>query len=75
MCIRDSPGTCVECGARFHAGDPIARADDDEGWVHTSCDDPTDDREPCTRCWLTICECEQCPRCWLTLCDCDKDTR
>ena len=28
----------------------------------TSCDDPTDDREPCTQCWLTIC-------------DCDKDTR
>ena len=22
------PGTCVECGARFHVGDPITSADD-----------------------------------------------
>ena len=53
------PGTCTECGARFHAGDPVDRADDDEGWVHASCAD-TDhpDHEPCTRCWLTICDCE-----------------
>ena len=56
------PGTCVECGARIHVGDPITSADDDEGWMHASCDDPTDDREPCTQCWLTIC-------------DCDKDTQ
>ena len=58
------PGTCVECGTRYHVGDPIARADDDEGWVHTSCDDrsPIHDETPCQRCWLTIC-------------DCDKDTR
>lgn len=25
------PGTCIECGARFHVDDPIDRADDDEG--------------------------------------------
>ena len=57
------PGTCVECGTRFHVGDPITNNDDDDGWVHTSCADPTDDnREPCNRCWLTIC-------------DCDKDTQ
>ena len=55
------PGTCAECGARFHAGDPIARADDDDGWVHTSCDDwpPIRDETPCQRCWLTICDCER----------------
>ena len=49
------PGTCVDCGAYYHAGDPIDRADDDEGWVHASCADP----EPCTECWLTICDCEE----------------
>ena len=53
------PGTCVECGTRYHVGDPITNADDDEGWVHESCGDPTDDREPCTQCWLTICDCER----------------
>ena len=54
------PGTCVECGVRFHVGDPIRRADDDEGWVHTSCDTRSPDRDetPCQRCWLTICDCE-----------------
>ena len=52
------PGTCVECGTRYHAGDPITN--DDEGWVHASCSDPTDDnREPCARCWLTICDCDK----------------
>ena len=52
------PGTCVECGARFHTGDPITN--NDEGWVHASCADPTDDnREPCTQCWLTICDCDK----------------
>jgi len=56
------PGTCTECGARFHAGDPITDADDDEGWVHASCAEDHPDPEPCLRCWLTIC-------------DCDKDTR
>ena len=52
------PGTCVDCGAYYHVGDPTTRADDDEGWVHASCAD-TDhpDPEPCTRCWLTICDC------------------
>ena len=24
------PGTCVECGTRYHAGDPITNADDDD---------------------------------------------
>lgn len=24
------PGTCVECGTRFHVGDPITNADDDD---------------------------------------------
>ena len=56
------PGECVECGVRFHVGDPIRRADDDEGWVHTSCTEDHPDPEPC-------------PQCWLTICDCDKDTR
>ena len=50
------PGTCVDCGARYHAGDPIDLAGDDEGWVHVSCADT--DPEPCTECWLTICDCE-----------------
>ena len=54
------PGTCVDCGGRFHVDDPITRADDDEGWVHASCAD-TDhpDPEPCTQCWLTICDCDR----------------
>ncbi len=51
--------TCPECGARIHLGDPITRADDDEGWTHDTCAD-TDhpDPEPCARCGLTICDCE-----------------
>ena len=55
------PGTCVECGVRFHVGDPIRRADDDEGWVHASCDTRSPDRDetPCQRCWLTICDCDK----------------
>ena len=53
------PGTCVECGARFHAGALIAAAPDDEGWAHASCAETMDDPEPCTRCWLTICDCER----------------
>ena len=53
------PGTCVDCGARFHVGDPITRADD-EGWVHASCADADHpDPEPCAHCWLTICDCER----------------
>ena len=56
------PGTCSECGGRFHTGDPITRAADDDGWVHDACGD-TDHPDP-----------EPCPQCWLTICDCDKDT-
>ena len=54
------PGTCVECGARFHVGDLITAAPDDDGWVHESCANPTDDnREPCAQCLLTICDCDK----------------
>lgn len=60
------PGTCTECGARFHTGDPIASAGittEDGTWCHASCDpDPDDDREPCPTCWLIgPCDCDPTP--------------
>ena len=42
------PGTCSECGGRFHTNDMIRRADDDEGWAHDTCTD-TDHTDPCAQ--------------------------
>ena len=41
--------------ARFHVGALIAYDDDDE-LRRASCGDNHHDPEPCTRCWLTICD-------------------
>ena len=53
------PGTCVECGTRFHVGDLIRHDEDHDDWVHASCSEPPHDNpEPCPTCWLTIYFCK-----------------
>lgn len=58
------PGYCRTCREKFEAGDEVGYGDD--GLAHAECLDG-----PGTN---TIPEPEPCTRCWLTSCDCEKDT-
>jgi hypothetical protein len=49
------PGWCEDCESPIQVGDPVAQRGG--SWVHANCTPRDDDREPCPRCWLTICDC------------------